>query len=74
MLSCFVVAYCLLGVVFVVMIHGCPLLLGHLLQGEEPIFSHLDALGHVPHRGVFCQNWGTKLGVVSLKKCKYVHI
>ena len=43
-------------------VHGLVLLLlGHLLEGQETVLSHLDALGHVTHAGVFwkhtLENW-----------------
>ncbi len=31
------------------------LLLGHLLQRQEAVLAHLDALRHVAHAGVFCE-------------------
>ncbi len=30
------------------------LLLRHLLDGQEPVFPHLDPLRHVADAGVFC--------------------
>ena len=30
------------------------LLLRHLLDGQEPVFPHLDPLGHVAHTRVLC--------------------
>ena len=41
-------------------VHGCRcclilFLLGHLLQGQKPVFPHLYSFGHVTYTSIFCK-------------------
>ena len=50
----------------IVGVHGLVLLLlGHLLEGQEPVLVHLYPLGHVPHAGVLWKK-SRNAGKISL--------